>query len=293
MKKLYLFLLLGWISVTFLSSHNPLSYSPLLSQDCYISCYNTEVREQFRLEAQNASFSAMHPLPRKYKVTHAAGKRITFKAADGTEAFGYEIKSAQPSNQWLFVIQEWWGLNNNIIREAEEYAAALGNVNVLALDMYDGKVAATPDSAIKLVQSAKTERLEKIVLGAVQYTGPSARIFTIGWCFGGMWSLQSSILAGNHAAGCVMYYGRPENNLEKLKTLQCDVLGIFGNLDKSPTPEVVRKFEADMQTAGKKLSLHFYEAGHGFANPSNPGYQEAFTADARQKSLSFIRERLR
>lgn len=293
MKKIYLLLLLACVTATFLSSHNPLSYSRLLSEECYISCYNTEVRELFKQEAQQASFSAMHPLPRKYEVTHAAGKRITFTAADGIEAYGYEIKSAQPSNQWLFVIQEWWGLNNNIIREAEEYAAALGNVNVLALDMYDGKVAATPDSAMKLVQTAKTERLEKIVLGAVQYAGSSARIFTIGWCFGGMWSLQSSILAGKQAAGCVMYYGRPENNLEKLKTLQCDVLGIFGTLDKSPSPEVVRKFEADMQTAGKKLSLHFYEAGHGFANPSNPGYQEAYTAEARQKSLAFIRERLR
>ncbi|MEI8109428.1 MAG: dienelactone hydrolase family protein [Chitinophagia bacterium] len=293
MKKLFLLLFLGCITVTFLSSHNPQSYSRLLTEECYISCYSTEIREQFKLEAQNESFSALHPLPRKYELAHTAGKRITFKAADGTEAFGYEIKSAQPSNQWLFVIQEWWGLNNNIIREAEEYATALGNVNVLALDMYDGKVATTPKEAMELVGSAKTERLEQIVLGAVQYAGSSSRIFTIGWCFGGMWSLQSSLLAGKQAAGCVMYYGRPENNLEKLKTLQCDVLGIFGTLDKSPTPEVVRKFEADMQTVGKKLSLHFYEAGHGFANPSNPGYQEAFTADARQKSLSFIRERLR
>ncbi|MBU3744661.1 MAG: dienelactone hydrolase family protein [Sediminibacterium sp.] len=292
MKKIYFLLLLGCIAISFLSSHNPLSYNRVNSEECYISCYTTEVREQFRLEAQQASFAAMHPLPRKYEITHAEGKRITFKASDGTEAFGYEIRSAQPSNQWLFVIQEWWGLNNNIIREAEEYAAALGNVNVLALDMYDGKVASTPDSAVKLVQSAKPERLEKIVLGGIQYAGSSAHIFTIGWCFGGMWSLQSSILAGKQAAGCVMYYGKPENNIQKLQTLQCDVLGIFGTLDRSPTPEVVRKFEADMQTAGKKLSLNFYEAGHGFANPSNPGYQEAFTADARKKSLAFIRERL-
>jgi carboxymethylenebutenolidase len=165
-------------------------------------------------------------------------------------------------------------------------------VNVLALDMYDGKVASTADSAMKLVQGAKTDRLEKIVLGSIQHAGSNARIFTIGWCFGGMWSLQSSILAGKQGAGCVMYYGRPENNLEKLKNLQTDVLGIFGTLDKSPSPEVVKRFEADMQSAGKKLTTHFYEAGHGFANPSNPSFKQDATDDARTKTLAFLRERM-
>lgn len=293
MKKITLLLSVSLLTAAFLAYKPSPVTAPLLTPDCYISCYNGDVMDQFRQEANSPAFAAMHPLPRKYEVKQAAGNRITFKASDGTDAYGYLIKSAKPTNQWLFVIQEWWGLNNNIIREAEEYAAALGNVNVLALDMYDGKVAATPDSAIKLASGAKTERLEKIVLGGIQFAGSDARIFTIGWCFGGMWSLQSSILAGKQAAGCVMYYGRPENNLEKLKTLQCDVLGIFGSLDRSPSPEIVKKFEADMQTVGKKLTTHFYEAGHGFANPSNPSFQEAATTDARTKTLAFLRERLK
>ena len=293
MKKILLLLTVSLLTAAFLSNKPTPQSAELLTPDCYISCYNGDVMEQFRQEANTAAFGAMHPLPRKYQVTHAVGSRITFKASDGTEAYGYEIRSSKPSNKWLLVIQEWWGLNNNIIREAEEYAAALGNVNVLALDMYDGKVASTADSAIKLVQGAKTERLEKIVLGSIQHAGSNARIFTVGWCFGGMWSLQSSILAGKQAAGCVMYYGRPENNLEKLKNLQTDVLGIFGTLDKSPSPEVVKKFEADMQTAGKKLTTHFYEAGHGFANPSNPSFKQEATDDARTKTLAFLRERMK
>ena len=183
-------------------------------------------------------------------------------------------------------------MNDNILREAEELAKELGNVNVLALDMYDGKVASTPDSAMKLVQTATKERLENIVRGGIAHAGSKAKIFTIGWCFGGMWSLQSSLLAGNQAAGCVMYYGRPENNLEKLKTLQCDVLGIFGSKDRSPSPEVVKRFEEDMRTVGKNLSLHMYDAGHGFANPSNPSYDKVATADAHTKAIAFIKERL-
>ncbi|MFT2612653.1 dienelactone hydrolase family protein, partial [Escherichia coli] len=82
--------------------------------------------------------------------------------------------------------QEWWGLNDHIKRETETLAAELGNVNVLALDMYDGGVAATPDSAMKLMQAATTTRLEAIVKAGLAYAGADAKIFTIGWCFGGM-----------------------------------------------------------------------------------------------------------
>ncbi|MFN5692953.1 MAG: dienelactone hydrolase family protein, partial [Bacteroidota bacterium] len=154
MKKISLFSAVILFS-TLLVSHQPAHYRPdLLTPDCYVSCFTTEVTDGFRMEAMSPAFAALHPLPRKYKVQQPKGERIRFQASDGTEAYGYEIKSKRPTQNWIFVIQEWWGMNENIIREAEELAAELGNVNVLALDMYDGKVAATPDSAMKLVQGA-------------------------------------------------------------------------------------------------------------------------------------------
>lgn len=107
-------------------------------------------------------------------------------------------------------IQEWWGLNDYIKSESEILSRELDNVNILAIDLYDGRVAATPDSAMKLMQLAKTDRLENIIKGALAYAGTDAKIYTIGWCFGGMWSLQTTLLAGKQAAGCVMYYGRPK-----------------------------------------------------------------------------------
>lgn len=163
---------------------------------------------------------------------------------------------------------------------------------MIALDLYDGKVAATPDSAMKLVRAAQTDRLENIIKGAIAYAGKDARIYTIGWCFGGMWSLQASILVGKQAAGCVMYYGRPENNMEKLKNLNCDVIGFFGNQDRSPSPELVTKFESDMQAAGKKLTAHKYEANHGFANPSNPSFNKAATEDAHAMAIAFLKQHM-
>lgn len=257
----------------------------------YLACYS-DVRDQFRDEAMTPEFAAMHENPLPFHLANATGETIRFEATDGVPASGYFIKSKKKTNNWIFVIQEWWGLNDQIKQEAEKLSAELGNVNVLALDMYDGKVAATADSAMKLMRAATTPRLEAIVKGALNYAGPKARIFTIGWCFGGMWSLQSSILAGKHAAGTVMYYGRPENNLEKLKTLQSEVIGFFGNQDRSPSPEVVNAFEKDMAAAGKKITIHRYEANHGFANPSNPSFNKEATEDAHKKTIEFLKARL-
>ncbi len=261
------------------------------AEEDYLACYS-DIRDQFRAEAMTPEFAAMHENPLPFHITNATGETIQFEATDGVQASGYFIKSKKKTNNWIFVIQEWWGLNDQIKQEAEKLSAELGDVNVLALDMYDGKVAATADSAMKLMRAATTPRLEAIVKGALNYAGPKARIFTIGWCFGGMWSLQSSILAGKQAAGTVMYYGRPENNIEKLKTLQSEVIGFFGNQDRSPSPEVVNAFEKDMAAAGKKITIHRYEANHGFANPSNPSFNKEATEDSHKKTIEFLKARL-
>ena len=293
MKKILLLTLAAFATAAFLSYRYKAPEPELLTPSCYVSCFNADVREQFRQEASTQAFAMMHETPLHYKLQNPTGIPVSFKAADGSAAMGYEIRSKTKSNKWVFVIQEWWGLNDYIKRECENLSKELDNVNVIALDLYDGKVAATPDSAMKLMQGAKTDRLENIIKGAITYAGSNAKIYTIGWCFGGMWSLQTTLLAGKQAAGCVMYYGRPETNLEKLKTLNCDVIGFFGNQDKSPSPEMVTKFEADMQTVGKKITTYKYEANHGFANPSNPSFNKSATEDAHSKAVAFLKEHMR
>lgn len=292
MKKILLLSLAALGTAAMLGHRYKTPEPSLLSPECYVSCFNGDIREQFRQEAGTMAFAAMHETPRYYQLENPTGKNIHFTAADGSTAMGYEIKSKTKSDKWVFVIQEWWGLNDYIKRESETLFRELDHVNVIALDLYDGKVAATPDSAMKLVRAAQTDRLENIIKGAIAYAGKDARIYTIGWCFGGMWSLQASILAGKQAAGCVMYYGRPENNIEKLKNLNCDVIGFFGNQDRSPSPELVTKFESDMQAAGKKLTAHKYEANHGFANPSNPSFNKAATEDAHAKAIAFLKQHM-
>lgn len=244
------------------------------------------------LLAANPAFQQLHvsPLPFTYK---GAGEMITFPTPDGQSASGFLIKAQKPSNKWLLVYQEWWGLNDNIKKEAEKYYNDLKDVNVLALDMYDGKVATEPSEAGKLMSAASKDRLASIMKGGITYAGTKAEFASVGWCFGGMLSLQSAMLEGKQAKGCVMYYGRPEQDVEKLKTLNTDVIGFFGTQDKGITPESVKTFEENMQKAGEKLTVKMYDAGHGFANPSNPVYNKEAAADSYKLALAYLKSKLK
>ena len=289
MKKLVLFLAI--IAVTFLWSswNKPVQQRSMINKEEVISCMNSETIEAYLQEAATPAFANMHPDVKQPSQEPLVGSMIQYKTSDGLVANGYFIPSKKKSKKWLIVVQEWWGLNEHIKHEADKYSKDLQDMNVLAVDMFDGKVAATPDSAMKLMRGADMGRMTAIMQGAIKYAGSKASIYSVGWCFGGMWSLQTAILAGPQAKGSVMYYGRPETNMEKLKSIQCDIIGFFGNLDQSPSPTMVNDFEKNMKEAGKNLSVNRYQAGHGFANPSNPSYNAAAKEDSYAKAIAFFK----
>jgi carboxymethylenebutenolidase len=289
MKKLIYATLFLFITAGLLSWQWTKNQHATLDKKEVIECLNMETQQAYQLEASTPAFAAMHPNPLVVQPENLLGKMIEFEAADGKQANAYFIPAKKKSNKYLIVIQEWWGLNDNVKMESDKYYTDLGNVNIIAVDMYDGKVAATPDSAMKLMRGANMERMTAIIQGAIKYAGNKAAIYSVGWCFGGMWSLQTAILAGPQAKGTVMYYGRPESNMDKLKSIQCDIIGFFGNKDQSPSPAMVNDFEKNMKEAGKNLSVNRYEAGHGFANPSNPSFNAAATEDAYAKAIAFFK----
>jgi len=161
------------------------------------------------------------------------------------------------------------------------------------LDMFDGKVATDRETAGQYMQAFKQERGNAIVKGALDYTGKDAKIGTVGWCFGGAQSIQAALTAGKQAVACIIYYGMPEEDVARLRTLNCDVLGIFAAKEHWISPEVVQKFEANMKAAGKNLSVKNYDGDHGFANPSNPIYNKEFTEDAYNNALAFFKARIK
>ncbi|HNV27954.1 MAG TPA: dienelactone hydrolase family protein [Cyclobacteriaceae bacterium] len=258
-----------------------------------ITICHTSPTEKFALFVQDDNFNMSHPDPLPYVHQSEIGKMVTFKTADGKDGIGYVLMAAKKTNNWIFVFQEWWGLNDHIKRESEKLYNDLGNVNVLAIDMYDGKLATTREDAGKYMGEFKQDRGNAIVKGAITFAGKNAKIGTIGWCFGGGQSMQASLIAGKQAAACVIYYGMPETDVNRLKNLNTDVLNIWPTQDQWINKEVTDKFEANMKEAGKKLTTKAYDADHAFANPSNPKFNPEFTADAYKSTLEFFKARLK
>jgi carboxymethylenebutenolidase len=253
-------------------------------------CTKPDATQTFALLTHHKSFVNAHLEPKPFVLELKTGNDITFKTTDGLQGFAYEVKAEEPTNRYVFVIHEWWGLNDYIKQEAQKIAKTLGSVNVIALDLYDKKVAFTRDSATKYMQSVSKERAGAIIKGGLNYVGTEARIATIGWCFGGGWSMQTALMAAKQSAACVIYYGIPEENLDKIKTLNSPVLFVWPKQDQWINKQMVTKFEQNMKSAGKSLEVKPYEADHAFANPSNPKYNQAFASDAFNSAMAFIKK---
>jgi carboxymethylenebutenolidase len=278
------FFLAGWLSIGAFQGYAQ------TKSCCSKPTSNTET---FAMLGEKPEFQSNHESPVPFTYETVNGKSITFKTDDGKTGAAFEIKAAKPTENYVFLIHEWWGLNDYIKQEAENLQKELGNVNVIALDLYDGKIATNPTDAGKFMGEVKQERAASIVKGAISYAGAKAKIYTIGWCFGGGWSLQASLLAGKQSAGCVIYYGQPEADVEKLKALNSDVLFIAATQDKWINPELVASFEKNMGTAGKKVTVKSFDADHAFANPSNPKHNKEFAAAAHSLVLTFLKERMK
>ena len=257
------------------------------------TCCTVTVSSQNAILAMNEKFASKHDVTAPFKLEAPKGENISFTTKDGANGLAYFIKSAKPSNKVLFVFHEWWGLNDYIKQEAEIFATEMGDVDVYAIDLYDGQVANDVPTAQKLMSGLKQERATAIVNGIIAKVGADKSIATIGWCMGGAWSLQSTLLENKQAKACVMYYGMPEKSVERLKTLNCDVLGIFAKQDQFINAELVKTFEANMKAANKKLTVYNYDADHAFANPSNPKHNIEFAADAHVKAFQFLTEKLK
>ncbi|MCG8319204.1 MAG: dienelactone hydrolase family protein, partial [Cytophagales bacterium] len=114
---------------------------------------------------------------------------------------------------------------------------------------------------------------------------------TVGWCFGGGWSLLTGIKTPVDAT--VVYYGNVARDRQELASLAGPVLGHYATQDNWINKTMVDGFEAAMTAAGKSFTSHWYEAHHAFANPTRSRYDEADAKLAWQRTLAFFDRNLR
>jgi carboxymethylenebutenolidase len=212
-----------------------------------------------------------------------------------TEKNATSITGQQQKLPAVVMIHEWWGLNDNIKEMADELAGE-GYV-VLGADLYNGEVATDPNRARELSSSVRENPQEAVtnLQSAVQYLASlpnvnSSRIAALGWCFGGGQSLQLALNSEQHPlAATVIYYGNLVNDTSELSKIKWPVLGFFGDQDNSIPVDSVRAFGRGLNETGVTNEIYIYPGvGHAFANPSGDNYAPQETADAWQKTLTFL-----
>jgi len=194
----------------------------------------------------------------------------------------------------VLLIHEWWGVNDQIKAVAADFARQ--GYTALAVDLMKGKVAKTPDEA--RAQTGAVDPLEALdamtswIKHMRGHPASNGKIATVGWCFGGGWSLNSS--AAEPVDATVIYYGRVTLPASDLTNLKGPLMGHFGTLDKSINQEMVSGFEKAMEEAGKQdlLTVHWYDADHAFANPTGARYDQGDAELAWKRTLDFLKTNL-
>jgi carboxymethylenebutenolidase len=207
------------------------------------------------------------------------GADITFPGGRGYEA-------PAKGKVGLVLLHEYWGLTPQIEETADRFAAA--GFPTLALDLYDGKVAKTPEEAKAL--SAGLDRHAALgtlgAAGAVLRGKGARRLVTLGYCLGGGLSLAASAQAG--LDGAVVFYGLSEGF--DPASARVPLLLHYANDDEWCTPAKVGALEAALQAAGRRFELHRYDAKHAFCNDRRPEVHDpAATALAFERTTAWLR----
>ena len=227
----------------------------------------------------------------------AEGKQVTYASgSDKVQGMLYTPSGKGPFPA-ILVIHEWWGLNDWVKEQASKLAEQ-GYV-ALALDLYRGKVATTPDEAHEIMRGVPEDRAKQDLDAAFTYLKSQNnvkgdRIGAIGWCMGGGYSLDVALQQPALAAD-VINYGHLAVDQSSLKKINAPILGIFGGKDRGIPVDDVKKFQQTMQQLGKKIEVVIYpDSGHAFQNPNNKeGYRGQDAEDAWRHITAFLETNLK
>jgi len=219
-------------------------------------------------------------------------KTVSYKSGDETvQALLYAPEGKGPL-PGLIVIHEWWGLNDWVKEQASRFADE--GYAALAIDLYRGKVAKTPDEAHEIMRGVPEDRAKRDLHAAFEFLAAQpnvnkSRIGAIGWCMGGGYALDVALQEPALAAD-VINYGHLATDRDALKKINAPILGLFGAQDRGIPPEDVRKFGETLDQLGKSIDIKIYDdAGHAFENPNNKdGYRAADAADAWKRTTDFL-----
>ncbi|HBG29138.1 MAG TPA: carboxymethylenebutenolidase [Gammaproteobacteria bacterium] len=222
------------------------------------------------------------------------GQMIEFPRPDGRKARGYLAQARTADAPGIVVIQEWWGLQEQIKGLCDRLAES--GYQALAPDLFQGVVVPyhEAEKAAKKMNSLDfLEATDQDVRGAAQYfAGQGRTVGLTGFCMGGAITLLGAVRIPELAAA-VIFYGLPPASVADPANVRIPIQAHFANQDTWCTPATVDAFESALKAAQKSFELYRYEADHAFVNAQRAEVYDAAAADlAWQRSLDFWKRHL-
>lgn len=221
------------------------------------------------------------------------GEMVRFKRPDAKECSGYYVKpKAGDRAPAVVVIQEWWGLNDQIKGVAERFAG-LG-YRALVPDLYRGKLTVEREEANHLMSNLDFgDAAKQDIAGAVQHLGKAgARVGVVGFCMGGALTVLSAAFVKGLAAAS-SWYGFPPEGAADLTKIKLPIQFHFASQDAFFTPEAARLLEARLEAGKIKFESWWYPASHAFGNEKGENYDAVAAKLAWQRTVEFFGKHLK
>ncbi|KXS16714.1 dienelactone hydrolase [Gonapodya prolifera JEL478] len=197
----------------------------------------------------------------------------------------------------VIVLQEWWGLNDNIRDITRRVADALPGL-ALAIDLYRGRVTSDPDEANHLMDGLDWPNAVEDVRKAVVFLKEKGakKVGITGFCMGGALTIAGTVLVPELSAG-VCFYGIPPKVLADPAKTAMPTQYHFGSKDAVAGFSDLAAAEGlkkDLTAAGKDVSefWQYAEGGHAFMNATGPGFNKLISAVAWNRTIGFFQKHL-
>ncbi|MBV9863355.1 MAG: dienelactone hydrolase family protein [Alphaproteobacteria bacterium] len=218
------------------------------------------------------------------------GMMIDFARPDGGMTRGY-VASAGKGRPGIVVIQEWWGLNDQICGVADRFARA--GYNALAPDLYKGRLTSVPDEANHLMSGLDfPDATHQDLRGAARHLATeSGKVAVMGFCMGGALTVAAMVHVPEVAAG-VCFYGIPPKEFADPAAIRMPFQGHFANRDDWCTPAAVDALESALDATVTTHEIYRYDAAHAFFNERSPAYDVACANQAWERMAAFLEAQL-
>jgi carboxymethylenebutenolidase len=225
---------------------------------------------------------------------------ITYERPDGKSVQAYISEPANTKNApGVVVIQEWWGIDDEMRSVADRLAKA--GYRALVPDLYRGKLALEANEAEHLMKDLNFgDAASQDIRGAVQYlkaTG-SAKVAVTGFCMGGALTVLSAGLVPE-CDGTIVWYGYPPLEYVDAQAIQKPMLAHWALHDEFFSIAGVDQLEQKLKAAGVECEFQRYDAKHAFANPKSdsrhlpPLQYNSVAADlAWERTMTFLKNQL-